>query len=290
MEPNAQTAPGTALAFREARLPFGRALVARDGDGSLYLYGRPTPDSAPCAWRETRSGDRQWLGWDLATQNDGTSALRRMAMAARAGDAIAVLDWPIWGRDGTARDVRTPVRVRRDASGIRFEPLAHGGEPFVVGPDRIGVLLSGRLPIRLQGASVDALSVSARMLTALRDAKGVLSPGERLRAGAGLVMLGSELRERDPERRLLQRCLDRFVDAVAPMLDLHSPNRRILAIAAGAVEPLAAARPGILGPQGRAWLGGEATPALAMLEGRMKAREAERRVEEAYEPRGMAFA
>lgn len=281
---------GYPLAFREARFAFGRALAARGPDGSVYLYGRPTPDSPPAAWRQTPSGDRQWLATDVPHQNVGTEALRRMAGVAAREEAVVAMDWPVWQRDGTARELRVPVRVRRDAEGVHFEPVAHGAEPFMVRARSLDAFLSGRQPARLPGSAVDSGRAAARMLAAMREVPGLLGPGERVRAGAGMVLHANDLSERDPARKLLRRCLDRFSDAVAPMLDLHGPNRRILTLAAQALEPLAKAHPGLLGTQGRAWLAGEASPALAMLEGRLRAREVEPAFDEGIEVRAPAFA
>jgi hypothetical protein len=287
------------LSFKEARLSFGRALVARGPDGSSYVLGRPTPDSPTMAWRQSPSGERQLLAHDVSSQHEGTEALRRMARLVASGKPYAMMDWPVWGSDGIAAEHRVPVRITRDAKGVAFEPLAARTESLAVSNVRLPELLSGRTPITLPGAARDSTETAIRLLSAMRETRGLLTAGERLRAGAGMVLLDAFQLHRNsaPARRALQRCLDGFTGAIAPLLDYHRPSAGVLAEAASALESLRDAPSGLLGQRGRAWLGGEAAPVLASLRGRLREhdatltrRAADMMAEHEMEAAGPAFA
>jgi len=263
------------LAFRAVATGAGRVLAARGRDGSLYCHGRVAPGSPLCSWRETPSGDRQWLAFDVADQASGTRACRRAAASSARGDVLVVTDWPIRAASGIATDRRTPVRVTRDARGLAFEPVAEGAPAVRVAARDIAEFLSGAGHWRIPESGEDAGLSRVRMLRAARDAAGALSPAERLRAGATMALRACPAREGSRERKLVESTLGRLCAALCPMLDRHAPRRAILDVAAGAVSLLEAAPARSFPPVARAWLQGEAKPALAVLDARMAAHEEE---------------
>lgn len=283
-------APDAGLVFREIRRAPDRLLAAKGPDGSLYCFGAPERGAPSCAWRQTPAGDRLWLAYDTADQHSGTQACKRAASALAQGRHLATMAWPIPDSRGILRERRVQVAVERDAAALRFEPLAHGAEPYVIATRSVPDLLAGRMPAHLPGLGRHAEDAARILLTAARDAPGVLRPGERLRAGASLALLACEMSPQAPERRLLERTLGQLCSALCPMLEFHAPHARILDIADEAVKVLSTAPRGVFGPAGRAWLSAEALPVIGLLRGRLAEREAELAEVVWAEPAAPAFA